>query len=278
MIFLASMITVFIYKYFNGEIQPYTPDMLYPSGDWIQMFVAATAIIDSFTFQMNTFPIYLPLKKRNGRKMLKATAISVTIVSFVYSMTGLLGFFMYRGKLNNVVIEYLTGDIHVYKSTNIYISGVLFLCTIAFYLSALLSMPILFFTLKKTLITLLSFIRKKITKTNEDEEEEKTLAASLATTQIIMGSVENKSKIIITLVAYILVLLFTLSVDKIITITNIVGSTVSNVITMLAPTMFIFKLSEASCCSCEKVFSSLIFTFGASIIITFFYTKIIVFF
>lgn len=283
MIFLVSMITVFIFKFQKGEIEAYSEEMLYPSGNYLQIFVAATALMGAFTFQMNTFPIYLPLKKRNSLKMIRTTFISVSIVGIIYSITGFLGFFMYRGKLNNVVIEYLTGDIHKYKSNNMLICGVLFVCTIAFYLSALLSMPIHFFTMKKNLFTLVIFLKKNITtkkksEKEEDETNDNTLAVSMVTTQVIMGRVEGMTKIIMTLVAYVLVLLCTLSVDKIITISTIIGATVSNIITMIAPTMFIFKLSQAHFCSCERIWSKLIFGFGFTILATFFYTKIIIFF
>lgn len=277
--------TVFIFKYKNNEILAYSDNMLYPSEGYIQLFVATTALMGAFTFQMNTFQIYLPLKKRNSSKMIKATFVSVIIVAIIYTITGILGFFMYRD-LNNVVIQYLTGDINKYKSTNMMICGVLFLCTIAFYLSALISMPINFFTLKKNLITFIYFIKKRLPKKMkniEDYDEEyetndKTLAVSLATTKVILRKADGKTKIILTLIAYVLVLLFTLSVDKIITISNIIGATVSNVITMLAPTMFIFKLSTASFCSCEKILSKLVFCFGLAILLISIYNKIIVLF
>ena len=71
-------------KWFNNEIQPFSYEMLWPNGTKIQMFTTATAFMDCFTFQMNTFPIYLPLKPRTSKNMVRATFISAMIAGMAY--------------------------------------------------------------------------------------------------------------------------------------------------------------------------------------------------
>ena len=105
---------------------------------------------------------------------------------------------MYRRRLENVVLVYFKEDVQKYKDTNIFITGVLVICMISFFISALLSMPIIFFALKKNLITLIQFVQKKLRSTKEKEKEEKTMAASLVNTQVIMGSVGSGKKFFIT--------------------------------------------------------------------------------
>lgn len=268
-IFLGSMVIVCIYKFINNEIEPFQSDMLVPDGTRLQIFSTATALLDSFTFQMNTFPIYLPLKPRSSRNMIKASSIAIISTGIIYAITGLLGFTMYRRRLENVVLVYFKEDVQKYKDTNIFITGVLVICMISFFISALLSMPIIFFALKKNLITLIQFVQKKLRSTKEKEKEEKTMAASLVNTQVIMGSVGSGKKFFITLIAYCTVCFTTLCVDKIIVINNIVGATVTNFITMIAPTMFFMKLGKASCCSCDKIVAQFIFTIGFGVLITF---------
>ena len=270
-IFLGSMVIVCIYKFINNEIAPFSQDMLYPDGNKHQIFATATALLDSFTFQMNTFPIYLPLKPRNSKNMIKASTTAIILTGIVYALTGILGFTMYRRKLDNVVLVYFKEDVLLYKSKNIYITAVLMVCMVAFFISALLSMPIIFFALKKNLITLLQFIKKKIFNRKDSKDiEEKTLAVSMVNTQVIMGSVGGGYKYLITFIAYCSVLFCTLCVDKIITINNIVGATVTNFITMIAPTLFFMKLNkDGSCCSFFGLSSRLIFLIGFGILSTF---------
>lgn len=248
--------------------------MLYPNGTFIQLFVAASALLDAFTFQINTFPIYLALKKRNSKQMILTVTVSSFITAMLYAVTGILGFFIYRATLHTVIIENLSLDIHKYNNTNLYICALLFVCTLSFYFSALFSAPLLFFSLRKYLITLLGMIKRKVM----DEANEDHNNVNISYTQIIVESADINTRFMISIITYIIVLICTLNIDNLLAISSIVGSTVSNVISMIAPTLFIINLSANSWCSFEKILSKLVFTFGISILSMYFYTKIIVFF
>jgi amino acid permease len=275
-IFLAATITVFIYKWFNNEIQPFSYEMLWPNGTKIQMFTTATAFMDCFTFQMNTFPIYLPLKPRTSKNMVKATFISAMIAGMAYLLTGLMGFAMYRDKLNDVVLKYFKEDIIKYKQQNFIISSVLFVSITAYFISALLTMPLIFFALKKNLITLIGFVEKKFKKrhTNKDIEEDTTLHVTMVNTQVIMASVQGVKKFLITLTAYVLTLLATLCVKKIIVINNIIGATATNFITLLSPSTFYLMLEKSKNSCCNKTIARFICVYGVSVLTTFIVIKI----
>jgi amino acid permease len=270
-IFLVAMVIVFFYKLFNNEIEAFSVSMLWPNGTKIQMFTATTALMDSFTFQMNTFPIYLPLKPRTSKNMVKATFISTLIAWVMYFVTGILGFAMYRDRLNDVILGYFKEDIIVYKKQNIIISGILFISIAAYFISALLTMPIMFFALKKNLITLIGFVEKKFKKkaTNKDIEENTTLQATMVNTQVVMASVQGVKKFLITLITYVVTLLCTLCVTKIIVINNIVGSTVTNMITMISPATFYLLLEKSKNNCCNKTVARIIFIYGFTILTTF---------
>jgi amino acid permease len=270
-IFLVAMVIVFFYKLFNNEIEAFSASMLWPNGTKIQMFTATTALMDSFTFQMNTFPIYLPLKPRTSKNMVKATFISTLIAWVMYFVTGILGFAMYRDRLNDVILGYFKEDIIVYKKQNIIISGILFISIAAYFISALLTMPIMFFALKKNLITLIGFVEKKFKKkaTNKDIEENTTLQATMVNTQVVMASVQGVKKFLITLITYVVTLLCTLCVTKIIVINNIVGSTVTNMITMISPATFYLLLEKSKNSCCNKIIARIIFIYGFTILTTF---------
>jgi amino acid permease len=275
-IFLAATITVFIYKWFNNEIQPFSYEMLWPNGTKIQMFTTATAFMDCFTFQMNTFPIYLPLKPRTSKNMVRATFISAMIAGIAYLLTGLMGFAMYRDKLNDVVLKYFKEDLIKYKQQNFIISSVLFVSITAYFISALLTMPLIFFALKKNLITLIGFVEKKFKKrhTNKDIEEDTTLHVTMVNTQVIMASVQGVKKFLITLTAYVLTLLATLCVKKIIVINNIIGATATNFITLLSPSTFYLMLEKSKNSCCNKTIARFICVYGVSVLTTFIVIKI----
>jgi amino acid permease len=63
-IFICSLIIVFIYKLNNGEISPIKDNNFNINGTFIEIFESSTAITNSFNFHPNIFPIYLTLKSR----------------------------------------------------------------------------------------------------------------------------------------------------------------------------------------------------------------------
>ena len=92
----ASLMILFIYKYTKDEILPFEPKMLHPSGTTFEMFKCFGSYLNAYLFQVNVFPIYLPLHPRTTRNMMTSTALGTLISSVIYLSFGTVGFFIYR--------------------------------------------------------------------------------------------------------------------------------------------------------------------------------------
>ena len=60
----ASLVILFIYKYINQQILPNETKMLHHSGTLFEMFKCFGSYLNAYLFQVNVFPIYLPLHPR----------------------------------------------------------------------------------------------------------------------------------------------------------------------------------------------------------------------
>jgi len=238
-IFIFCMIIVFLYKLSKNEIIKYNENMKKPKGNFIQIFTAITSMLNSFCFQSNTFPIYLNLKPRNTKNMIKATLLSSFITGLIYLLTGLLGYFMYGDIIEDNLLTYFKSDIEKYLKSNFLISFILLISQIAFFISAMLAMPIIFFALKSNLFNLIRFLYKKIKRKRFNPSYE-GINNNIKKTSFL----NEKSKFILTGITYFCILLFAIGVEKIIVIDNIVGSTADNIIYFLAPGFFVLRLGK----------------------------------
>ena len=239
-IFIFCIIIVFLYKFSKNEIIKYNENMKKPKGNFIQIFTAITSMLNSFCFQANTFPIYLTLKPRNSKNMIKSTLLASFITGLIYLLTGLLGYFMYGDIIEDNLLTYFKTDIQKYLKSNLLISFILLISEIAFFISAMLAMPIVFFALKSNLFNLIRFLFKKIKRKRFNSASYEGINNNFKKTSFL----NEKSKFILTGITYFCVLLFAIGVEKIIVIDNIVGSTADNIIYFIAPGFFVLRLGK----------------------------------
>ena len=261
-IFICSLIIVFIYKLNNGEISPIKDNNFNINGTFIEIFESSTAITNSFNFHPNIFPIYLTLKSRSTIKMVKGTTIAVCLTSIIYILTGILGFLIYRDKINDFLLKYFTNDILTYLKTNKYIASVLIISEIGFFISTSLSIPLLFFACKNNFFNLIRFIKKKFS-------NKENLSSGLIDNKNKRVSLSSFGQSVIIIVIYISMLILAVTVDKIIIIDNIVGSTASNIIIFLAPAFFYLKFGKEKIFSIQKIMAILFMILGSGITILF---------
>ena len=261
-IFICSLIIVFIFKLNNNEIAPIKERNFKINGTSIEIFESTTAIINSFNFHPNIFPIYLTLKSRSTFNMIKGTTIAITLTSVIYILTGILGFLIYREKINDFLLKYFTNDILNYLKTNKYIAYVLIISKIGFFISTSLSMPLLFFACNNNFFNLIRFIKKKFSK-------KENLKSGLIDNKNKHESLSLFSQNVIILIIYISMLILALTVEKIIIIDNIVGSTASNIILFLAPATFYLKFGKEKIFSIQKLMAILFIILGCGITTTF---------
>jgi ABC-type phosphate/phosphonate transport system permease subunit len=96
--------------------------------------------------------------------MIKATSYATVTTSFIYILTGILGFLIYRENINDFLLKYFTNDILTYLKTNKIMVCVLIICEVGFFISTCLSMPLLFFACKSHFFNLVRFIKKNFQK------------------------------------------------------------------------------------------------------------------
>ena len=257
-IFICSLIIIFFFKLYNNEIAPLKESQFEINGSFKEIFESSTAIINSFSFHSNVFPIYLPLKPRSTLNMIKATSYATVTTSFIYILTGILGFLIYRENINDFLLKYFINDILTYLKTNKIMVCVLIICEVGFFISTCLSMPLLFFACKSHFFNLVRFIKKKFSKKEK-------LTSGLIDNKEKRNTLSSFGKNIVIIIIYSSMLILAITVEKIIIIDNIVGSTACNIVTFLAPATFYLKFGKEKLYSIPKLMAILFLILGTSI-------------
>ena len=157
-----SLIILFIFKITQNEIKPYEQKMLYLEKDFYKIFKCFGSYLNAYVFQVNFFPIYLPLHPRSTKNMIKSTLLGTMLSSVLYISFGIIGFIIYRYNINDTLLNYLGDDLILYLKTNKLIATLLIVFEIAFITNTTISTMLNFFVGKSCLIGLIKFIMKNI--------------------------------------------------------------------------------------------------------------------
>jgi amino acid permease len=177
--FFICLIVIFIYKFSKGLIPEYSSSILIPQGEALDIIGALPTVFLAFTFQFNAFPIYFTLKKRTKSEMTKAANCAIFFCFFVYVLTGLLGYFMYRNDLKDTILQALTLDVKKYKDSDSFLIIILVIVNIAFLMSSTMSIPLMFFSLKNNFINTIVFCKKKFGTNKVDVDQSENLLRSV---------------------------------------------------------------------------------------------------
>ena len=286
-IFIISLIIVFLIKYFK-EINPskkisFKTEMLYfnKESNLNYIFYATQSLLLSFNFQTNFFPLYLSLKPRKSNNIIYATIISLIITIIIYILTSILGYLMYGNNINDIIIIYFGQDINYYLNKNKVIVIFLVISEFTLFLSASLSMPIFFFSLKNNVLNLIKSIIKYYINNNNNNKEsielidikEEDLNKKILEKNVKKFDI-NKYKHFLTFLIYFSILIFTIFFNKILVIEGIVGATYNNILVIIAPSYFLIKLDKKNKFPFLKFIAKLIFIIGILVLITFFYLQL----
>lgn len=162
--FFFTFIFIFIYKSVNGLIPEITSDYLKPNGETTEILSSLPTVFLAFTFQFNVFPIYLSLKSKSKVDMVKSSFLGVSFCLVIYLITGIIGVLMYGTGIKGSVLGLLEKDIEQYKDTDNVILVSVIIINIAFLISSTMSIPLMFFSLKKNFINSIIFCKKKFAK------------------------------------------------------------------------------------------------------------------
>ena len=82
-------VILFIYKWNQNKIF-FEKSMLYPNGTFKDIIFCVGGYYSAFTFHMSYFSIYLPIKPRNNKTMMKSVTIGTLTASFIYLSYGII--------------------------------------------------------------------------------------------------------------------------------------------------------------------------------------------
>ena len=257
-----SLVILFIFKITQNEIKPYEQKMLYLEKDFYKIFKCFGSYLNAYVFQVNFFPIYLPLHPRSTKNMIKSTLLGTMLSSVLYISFGIIGFIIYRYNINDTLLNYLGDDLILYLKTNKLIATLLIVFEIAFITNTTISTMLNFFVGKSCLIGLIKFIMKNIQNKLKKNDNKDIPLVDLDEKGISVNNNEKKendnilnktSKTLITLLAYLLLVFIAYASDNIISIDNFNGSTVNNYLSLMLPALFFIILSKDKGFSFEKL-------------------------
>ena len=276
----ASLVILFIYKYTKNEILPKEQNMLYPSGTAFEMFKCFGSYLNAYLFQVNVFPIYLPLHPRTTKNMITSTAIGTMLSSVIYISFGVIGFTIYRYNINGTLLVYIGDDLINYIKTNKYMAALLIIFEVAFIINTTISTALNFFVAKSECVSIAKIILKKIQAKKLDESMTGTPLVSLDESGISSEKqgkkapeeniLNDRSQNIIAFVTYLITIAIGYYSDNIITIDNFNGSTVNNYLSVMLPALFFILLSPPGKLYCEKFIAILIIIFSSCLITGYF--------
>ena len=273
-----SLVILLIFKIIQNEIKPLDEQILYTNGDFFKKFKCFGSYLNAYLFQVNFFPIYLPLHPRSSKNMLKATSLGTVLSTVIYISFGIIGFIIYRYDINDTLLIYLGDDLIKYLITNKLMATLLIVFEIAFIANTTISTMINFFVGKTGLINFFKFVLKYVNKNNKANNDkdiplvdlnQKGIAIEKKETQVKETILSEGNKTIITLVAYVIVIFIGYTSDKIISIDNFNGSTVNNFVSVMLPALFYIVLSKDKKISFEKMFAVFIILFSVCLITSF---------
>jgi len=135
--------------------------MLHINGNIFEIFKCFGSYLNAYLFQVNVFPIYLPLHPRSTTNMMISTSIGTILSSVIYISFGIIGFAIYRYDINGALLVYLGDDLINYLKTYKIMAALLIIFEIAFIINTTISLDLNFFSAKSKSISIIKLIIKK---------------------------------------------------------------------------------------------------------------------
>ena len=256
---IFSLIVLFLFKIAQNEIKPLETQMLYTSGDFFKKFKCFGSYLNAYLFQVNCFPIYLPLHPRNSKNMMKSTLLGTIFSSVIYISFGIIGFIVYRYDINDTLLTYLGDDLIKYLKTNKPMGALLIVFELAFIANTTISTMMNFFVGKSNLINLVKFLMRYVRQKRREQNNGQQLedldekGISLKSNEVQEHDLSDFNQTLIALFAYLIVVFVGYASENIISIDNFNGSTVNNFLSVMLPALFFIIISRKKPFSFEKL-------------------------
>ena len=272
LLLFISLVILLIFKINKNEIKPFEKQMLYSSGDFFRNFKSLGSYLNAYLFQVNCFPLYLPLHPRSSKNMLKATFLGTILCSIIYISFGIIGFIIYRYDINDTLLIYLGDDLIKYIKTNKLMATLLIIFEIAFIANTTISTMINFFIGKSGLINFIKFILKNRNKNKNNKDiplvdlDQKGDLIKKNNLKVKETVLSERFKTFITLFAYMIVVFVCYASETIISIDNFNGSTVNNFVSIMLPALFFIIISRDQKISFERILAIFVLLFSFCLI------------
>ena len=293
-VYYFSHVILFIHKWNQNKII-FEKSMLYPKGSYKDIILFVGGFYNAYAFHMSYFSIYLPLKPRNNKTMMKSVSIGTLITSLVYLSYGILFYLMYGSQVSDSALKYLQNDLfEAHKNKEYFIVMIFVICFLSFLVNASISSMIVFYLFKSHFIGLIRFLIKRNREKEKFEEEKKPV--QMVEIDENKEEKENKTEIIenrkfsddvhsikdneellserkefwIVFGCYCYVLCMAIGFNKIIILDSFNGSTVTNYINIIAPCMFYLYFEKKKKNYGEKALASFNAAFGTCLIVCYF--------
>ena len=281
-IFYGCTVILFIYKYNQNKIV-FETSMLYPNGTFKELFTCLGGYYNAYTFHMAYFSYYLPLKPRNTKTMMKSVIIGTICGSLIYASYGTIFFLMYGNQITDSALKYLQSDLaEANKNNEKGLVFIFFICFISFIVNASISTMTHFYLFKSHFIGLIKFILNKRAEKEKNEKKDIPLV-DIKEDRKFSDDVqsitlkENKAELLseraqnfIIFALYLYALVMAVSFDKIIILDSFNGSTMTNYINLIAPSIFYLYFARKKKYYGEKLLAVFNILFGAALILLFF--------
>ena len=278
-VFCFTTIILFIKKYSNNQII-FEQKMLYPNGSLKELFICGGGYYNAFTFHMSYFSYYLPLKPRNNKTMMKSVIIGSILTAIVYSLYGILFFLMYGYRITDSALKYLQIELdEANKNKDKMIVFVLAVCFLSFLVNASISTMIHFYLGKSHFIGLVKLFLKKMSDKNAQKDiplvdinEERKFSDDVQSIRDKEKEelLSERKQLLITFALYMYVLIMAISFEKIIILDSFNGSTVTNYINLISPSIFYLYFARKKKFYGEKLIAILNMIFGVGLILMYF--------
>ena len=281
-IFYGCTVILFIYKYNQNKIV-FETSMLYPNGTFKELFTCLGGYYNAYTFHMAYFSYYLPLKPRNTKTMMKSVIIGTICGSLIYASYGTIFFLMYGNQITDSALKYLQSDLaEANKNNEKGLVFIFFICFISFIVNASISTMTHFYLFKSHFIGLIKFILNKRAEKEKNEKkdiplvdikEDRKFSDDVQSITLKENKVEllsERAQNFIIFALYLYALVMAVSFDKIIILDSFNGSTMTNYINLIAPSIFYLYFARKKKYYGEKLLAVFNILFGAALILLFF--------
>ena len=209
-------------------------DLLFPDCSFSDAFQSSSTIFAAFLIQANVFPVYYSLNNRSSNSMMRATKIGVSLSLVLFFIFGIIGLFLYGFDIDDTILENFYEDMGDYQDNNAFIVILLIFISIFFILLSLTSFPILFKSLMVNFVNSIIICTKGCRRFSGEQDVQISQSSSNKKRNYINKKVYS----IITILSYILIVVFAILIYRIQTFLTIVGATAGIFFIFILPNLF----------------------------------------